>query len=241
MCTVTIIPKTNNDFVLTSNRDEAPDRISLPPDFYMNNNTRLLFPMDKLSRGTWIGLSEKNRLVCVLNGGFDCHEHKQQYRLSRGIVALDFMVSEEIIATINNYDLNEIEPFTIVIVDWNTALKFYELVWDGKEKHIIELPIEPKIWSSSTLYNSEMKQERLQWFEDFKHETSLNAQSVLRFHKTAGKHNKDYGVIMNRGFVKTTSITQIEKFSKSLEMYHENLQNNTISSKTFHLPETVNE
>jgi hypothetical protein len=48
-------------------------------------------------------------------------------------------------------------------------------------------------------------------------------------------------VIMNRGFVKTTSITQIEKFSDSLEMYYENLQNNTISSKTFHLAETVNE
>ena len=34
MCTVTIIPKGKNDFILTSNRDEAPNRTSLPPDFY---------------------------------------------------------------------------------------------------------------------------------------------------------------------------------------------------------------
>lgn len=241
MCTVTIIPKGNDDFVLTSNRDEAPSRKSLPPDFYINKQTSLLFPMDELSGGTWIGLSEKNRLVCVLNGAFAIHERKQNYRKSRGLVALDFMTADDIIEVIENYDFNKIEPFTIVIVDWNTSLKFYELVWDGTEKYLKKLPLEPKMWSSSTLYNAEMKQERLQWFEDFKSENNLNAQSLLRFHNTAGSGNKEYGVVMKRGFVKTTSITQVEKFSESLEMYYENLQNHTISSKTFHLPETVND
>ena len=60
MCTVTIIPKGDNDFVLTSNRDEAPQRISLAPKVYTIDDTRLLFPKDKLSGGTWIGVSEKN-------------------------------------------------------------------------------------------------------------------------------------------------------------------------------------
>lgn len=241
MCTVTIIPKGNNDFVLTSNRDEAPNRKSLPPDFYLKDGCKVLFPMDELSGGTWIGLSEKNRLVCVLNGAFGIHERKDDYRKSRGLVAIDFMIADDIVYAVENYDLADVEPFTVVIADWNTTLKFYELVWDGAEKHFKELPLEPKIWSSSTLYNANMKQERLQWFEDFKDENNLNAQSLLKFHKTTASDNKDYGVIMNRGFVKTTSITQIEKFSESLEMYYENLQNKTISSKTFHLSETVNE
>ena len=241
MCTVTIIPKGKNDFILTSNRDEAPNRTSLPPKLYAIKKTRLLFPMDKQSGGTWIGLSENNRMVCVLNGGLVRHEFEQNYRLSRGIIALDFMVSENILNTIDAYNLNAIEPFTMVIVDWNTTLKFYELVWDGKEKHNKELPLEPRIWSSSTLYSAEMKQERLKWFEDFKTENKLDAQSLLRFHKSAGHGNEDYGVVMNRGFVKTTSITQIEKFDESLEMYYENLQNKKISSKSFHLPEIVNE
>ncbi|WP_445737436.1 NRDE family protein [Mariniflexile sp.] len=238
MCTVTIFPKGNNDFVLTSNRDEAPNRLSVAPNFYTNKETTLLFPMDVLSGGTWIGVSEKNRMVCVLNGGFVRHDQQPSYRLSRGVVALDFMVSENILATAEDYDLEGIEPFTMVIADWNKTLRFYELVWNGAEKHIKALPLEPKIWSSSTLYNPEMKQQRWQWFEDFKLENSLNAQALLRFHKTAGIGNQDYGVIMNRGFVKTTSITQIEKFGESFEMYYENLQNKTISSKSFHIPET---
>lgn len=241
MCTVTIIPKGNKDFILTSNRDEAPSRISLPPKFYTKENTRLLFPMDTLSEGTWIGASENNRVVCILNGGFVRHEFGHNYRLSRGIIAIDFMICEDIESTIDTYNLNDIEPFTMVIIDWNTTLKFYELVWDGTEKHFKELPLEPKVWSSTTLYNVEMKKERIEWFEGFKAENNLNAQDVLRFHKTAGKDNEDYGVIMNRGFVKTTSITQIEKFDTSLEMYYENLQNNKISSKSFHFYERVND
>ncbi|MFG6686334.1 NRDE family protein [Mariniflexile sp. HNIBRBA6329] len=241
MCTVTIFPKENNDFVLTSNRDEAPNRKSLPPDFYLKKGAKLLFPMDEQSGGTWIGLSEKNRLVCMLNGGFTMHERKDNYRKSRGLVALDFMTADEIVTAIEKFDLTDIEPFTTVIADWNTTLKFYELVWDGIEKHFQELPLEPKLWSSSTLYDAEMKHERLQWFEAFKEENSLNAQSLLKFHKTTASDNKDYGVIMNRGFVKTTSMTQVEKFGDSLEMYYENFQNKTISSKTFHMSETVNE
>ncbi|HEX9600000.1 MAG TPA: NRDE family protein, partial [Mariniflexile sp.] len=134
MCTVTIIPKGDNDFVLTSNRDEAPNRVSLPPDFYRNKETRLLYPMDKLSGGTWIGLSEKNRAVCVLNGAFSIHERKEDYLKSRGVMVLDFLTSESILTTAESYDLINIEPFTMVLVDWNTALKFYELVWDGTEK-----------------------------------------------------------------------------------------------------------
>jgi uncharacterized protein with NRDE domain len=243
MCTVTITPKGKNDFVLTSNRDEAPNRVSLPPDFYTNRDTKLLFPMDELSGGTWIGLSEKNRVVCLLNGGFMRHSQQQNYRLSRGVVVLDFMVAENVLVTIEDYNLNDIEPFTMVIADWNTLLKFYELVWDGTNKHLKELPLEPKIWSSSTLYNPEMRQERLEWFENFKseNENNLQAQSVLRFHKTAGIGNEDYGVVMNRGFVKTTSITQVEKMNESFEMRYENLQNNLVSTKTFHISEAINE
>jgi hypothetical protein len=52
MCTVTIIPNEKDNFVLTSNRDEAPSRVSLAPDFYNINNTTLLFPKDEISNGT---------------------------------------------------------------------------------------------------------------------------------------------------------------------------------------------
>ena len=48
----------------------------------------------------------------------------------------------------------DIEPFTLVLVDWSNELETYELVWDGLIKHFNKLPQEPKIWSSSTLYTA---------------------------------------------------------------------------------------
>jgi hypothetical protein len=239
MCTVTIIPIGKNDFVLTSNRDEAPDRVSLIPDFHSIDDTKLLFPKDKMG-GTWIGVSEKNRVVCVLNGGFVKHERQASYRKSRGIVANDFMVSNDIVKTIESYNLEGIEPFTIVIADWNSSLKFYELVWDGKYKHVIELPFESRIWSSSTLYNEGMQRERQQWFENFEAVYDLNADSTLDFHKNTAIENMNYGVIMNRGFVKTTSITQVEKQGSNVDMRYENLDSKIVTTKTFNLPEVVN-
>ncbi|MFI1745560.1 NRDE family protein [Thalassobellus sediminis] len=241
MCTVTVIPKGKNDFVLTSNRDEDPNRISLPPNFYDIEDTTLLFPKDELSGGTWIGVGEKNRLICVLNGGFGIHERKAAYRMSRGIVAKDFMIADSILKTVEVYDFDDIEPFTIVIADWNDTLKFYELVWDGEKKYFTKLPLEPKIWSSSTLYNVSMRKERLQWFEDFKTVNALNASSLLTFHKTAGNGNDDYGVVMNRGFVKTTSITQVEKQGDAIKMHYESFHNNLVTSKTLNKHQTVNE
>ncbi|MCL5128652.1 MULTISPECIES: NRDE family protein [unclassified Algibacter] len=240
MCTVTIFPTTDNGFVLTSNRDEAPNRISLEPNLYNIENTNLLFPKDKLAGGTWIGVSEKNRLICVLNGGFKNHQKQDKYRLSRGVIAKDFLITDNIEACIENYNLEDIEPFTIVISDWNSQLKFYELVWDGSNKHFTKLPLEPKIWSSSTLYNADMKTERLQWFENYKQENKLTAKSILKFHKTAGADNDNFGVIMNRGSIKTTSITQVEKINNSVNMRYESLHNQSISNKTLKTPQIVN-
>ena len=241
MCTVTIIPKDRNNFVLTSSRDEAPNRTSMAPDFYEVDGIKLLYPEDEFSGGTWIGVSDKNRVVCVLNGGFELHERKTHYRMSRGVVAKHFMIAENIVDAIEVYNFEAIEPFTIVMADWNTTLKFYELVWDGSEKYFIELPLEPKIWSSSTLYSETMRKERLQWFENFKTENKLDANSLLKFHKTAGRGNVDFGVLMDRGFVKTTSITQVEKLGNNIEMRFDGLQNKTVSTKTFHIPQIVNE
>jgi hypothetical protein len=240
MCTVTIIPKGKNDFVLTSNRDEAPNRTSLAPDIYLIEGTKMMFPKDELAGGTWIGVSEKNRLICLLNGGFICHERKHEYRMSRGVVVNDLLASDDVVASIENYNLDDIEPFTLVIVDWNNSLKLFELVWDGQQKHFAEQTLEPKIWSSSTLYSKAMKKERSLWFEDFNsdsclNENKLNSETIMGFHLTAGGDNKDYGVIMDRHFVKTTSITQVEKMKDVVEMRFNNLESKNISVKTFKL------
>ena len=241
MCTVTIIPKGKNNFILTSNRDEAPNRATLSPDEYIIEGTKMVFPKDELAGGTWIGVSEKSRLICLLNGAFVCHEKKAKYRMSRGVVVKDLLASNNLVVSINNYNLDDVEPFTLVIADWNNHLKFFELVWDGMQKHITNLAIEPNIWSSSTLYTDKMKKERLKWFNDFKNVNELNPEAMLNFHKTSGENNQYYGVVMDRDYVKTTSITQIEKLEDVIKIRFNNLQTNKSTIKTFKLLQTVDE
>lgn len=232
MCTVTIIPLENNDFVLTSNRDEAPNRKSLVPNAYEYKGERLMFPKDEQSEGSWIGLSENKRLICLLNGGFEIHKRQPEYRLSRGVVVKDLLVSEDIEQAVEDYNLDNIEPFTIVIVEWKFDLKFYELVWDGSKKYFQKLPLQPKIWSSSTLYNKTMRNERKQWFDDFIQDKNLDADTMFEFHTETENENMNYGVIMDRGFVKTTSITRVVKSKDIVEMRYFDLDKNAHYSKT---------
>ena len=69
MCTVTYLPLGDHNFILTSNRDVAPKRETTPPKEYNEVGVKLTYPKDKLAGGTWIGVSEKKRLICLLNGG----------------------------------------------------------------------------------------------------------------------------------------------------------------------------
>ncbi|TYA53185.1 NRDE family protein [Formosa maritima] len=241
MCTVTLIPIGKADFILTSNRDEAPDRKSLDPDFYIEKGVNLLYPKDVLAGGTWIGVSEKKRMICLLNGGFTLHKRLAEYRLSRGIIVKDLLVASSFIDQIEKYNLVDVEPFTIVLVDWLDELIFIEFVWDGVAKHVSKLPLKPKIWSSSSLYTEEMKNVRLDWFEDYKANNELNPESILNFHKSAGEDNEDYGVIMDRGFVKTTSITQVEKHQSDIEMTFYNLQKDTFSKSNISFSKSIND
>ncbi|QTE21891.1 NRDE family protein [Polaribacter cellanae] len=219
MCTVTYLPLENNNFILTSNRDETPLRKTIPPKKYVENGVEITYPKDALAGGTWIGFSEKKRLVCLLNGGFTIHKRKISYKMSRGIIVKNILTNENALEYIKNFDFTDIEPFTLVFVDWNQTLETYELVWDGEEKHFRKLPQEPKIWSSSTLYTEEMKQLRKEWFAEFlKNNTEFKQQEIIAFH-----NNEELGTVetspkIKREFVETVSITSVIKNASEIEM-----------------------
>ena len=46
-----------------------------------------------MAGGTWIGLSDKKRLVCLLNGGYEIHEREASYRVSRGVIVKEVLKS----------------------------------------------------------------------------------------------------------------------------------------------------
>ena len=219
MCTVTYFPLGDNDFILTSNRDETPLRKTIPPKKYIENGVALTYPKDELAGGTWIGTSDKNRLVCLLNGGFENHTRKTPYKMSRGIIVKNILSVVDGVAFINTFDFSNIEPFTLILVDWKAALKTYELVWDGVQKHFKELTQTPKIWSSSTLYTKEMKLQREKWFASFLNDNKeIHQQEVLTFHQNSSLGNPEISPKMKRPYVETVSVTSIRKESSKISL-----------------------
>lgn len=222
MCTVTYLPLGNNNFILTSNRDEQPTRKTIEPKDYIEDGVKLTYPKDELAGGTWIGFSSKNRLICLLNGGFETHEREASYKMSRGVIVKAILKSDNFVGYINRFDFKGIEPFTIVLVDWNSDLITYELVWDGKNKHFKKLNQEPKIWSSTTLYAKEDKQLRESWFADWlKNQDEFMQEEILKFHHDSEIGTPENSLKMKRWYVETVSITSVQKIKSNIEINYE--------------------
>ena len=227
MCTITFLPQSEEAFILTSNRDEAPARKTLPPAVYTESGVELLYPKDAVAGGTWIGSSEKKRVVSIMNGGFIAHKRKKSYRKSRGLVVKDLLIADDVVVEINNYNFENIEPFTVIIVDWNQKLRLFQLVWDGKKTHFSLQKIQPAIWSSSPLYPSALKARREQWFLKFLDQyPEPGLKQILQFHKNGGEGDPFSNLVMDRGFVKTKSITQVIKNNNGIEMQYIDLETN---------------
>ena len=232
MCTVTYLPLGNNQFILTSNRDESPIRRTIPPTKYDAQGVALVYPKDELAGGTWIGLSEKNRLVCLLNGGFEIHKRKGPYAMSRGLVVKKILSAENSVVCIENFIFDNIEPFTLILVDWENSLATYELVWDGVTKHFKKLAQEPKIWSSSTLYTAEMKASRRAWFADWLSENkTFQQQEIINFQTSTDKGTPETSLKMKRNFVETVSVTSVKK-EKDICLIYNDILKGEISKKT---------
>jgi uncharacterized protein with NRDE domain len=224
MCTVTYLPLGNNDFIVTSNRDEQPSRKTIAPKEYVEEGVLLTYPKDEIAGGTWIGLSDKNRLVCLLNGGFEAYERETTYKMSRGIIVKAILKSDNYIEYLKTFDFKGIEPFTIVLVDWNEKLKTYELVWDGKRQHFSELNQEPKIWSSSTLYTEEEKELRKTWFANWlESDHEINQEEILKFHHNSEIGTPENSIKMKRSYVETVSITSVKKQASKVVMSYRDL------------------
>lgn len=229
MCTVTFLPLKNNGFILTSNRDETPLRKTIPPKKYEENGIELVFPKDKLAGGTWIGTSSNNRLVCVLNGAYKKHNRKESYKKSRGIIAKDILKATNCNAYIEDLNLDAIEPFTMIIVDWNNNnLNLFELIWDENTKHFNNLKNEPKIWSSATLYSVTSKKTRQLWFKTWVSENDFKTSTILNFHHSE-IGDKEQSILMKRPNVETVSITTIKKEKENIEMLYKDVIHNSIS------------
>ncbi len=231
MCTVTFLSLGENEFILTSSRDVPFARKSAEaPKKVIEDGVELIYPKDGEAGGSWIGTSSKNRLICLLNGGYKNHTTKESYRKSRGIIVKDLLKSDVISEALTQIDLIDIEPFTLVIVDWNDGLELFEFVWTGEKKHLINIPQVPHIWSSSTLYDDSIKKLRQEWFTDWNSKNhDYSKEQIINFHKTAGEGNSETDVLMKREKGGTVSITSISRENAELHLIYEDMFTHKVS------------
>ncbi|NRB65155.1 MAG: NRDE family protein [Saprospiraceae bacterium] len=213
MCTVTFVPLGQDDYVLTSNRDETPRR---SPE-KINRQNNLLFPMDTLSGGTWISVSDDNRMVCLLNGAFLKQQQQPPYRISRGVMVLDFFSFKSAADFSEQFDFTNIKPFTMVIFE---KAQLFEYRWDGKKKYFRVLDRSKcHIWASATLYDTRAQAKRKTWFEDWKKKHKYTPENILAFHTNGGDGDPQNDMVMNRNdVIRTVSITQVIKQKHAIEM-----------------------
>jgi hypothetical protein len=209
VCTVTFIPS-NDKIFITTNRDEKMSRkTASPPGMFEHNGQKLFFPKDADAGGTWIVMKENGDAAVLLNGAFIDHTAEPPYRLSRGIILLDIFSTAKPSLTFTKINLQDIEPFTLVLLENN---HLYEFRWDGTEKFCKQLNIHmPHIWSSGTLYDGLVIKKREKWFASFLNDhLTLTQQDVLSFHRFTGDGDKQNDLLMTRdGMYTTVSITSI--------------------------------
>jgi len=246
MCTVIYIPgKERNIFVSLRDEDTSRPR-ALVPQLIKVNDRNYLAPKDGLAGGTWVGINDLNHVIILLNGGFEKHVAGITYKYSRGLIVNALLGSNTPLADWEHLDLLNIEPFTLVV---QLKINLYQLVWDGKEKHVIELDSQlPYIWSSVTLYDKNAGENRKRLFQQWLHEQSvITKESVFSFFLREA--NPENGFIINReGKLKTLSYSFITvlKSGEATFAYHDLAQgiNSTISlniAKEYNRQLTVNE
>ncbi|HAC15551.1 MAG TPA: hypothetical protein DCE78_06350 [Bacteroidetes bacterium] len=209
MCTVSYIPL-KTGFVFTSNRDESPSRLTHPPSVHHTDFGHIIYPEDEKG-GSWIGVDSGDRVICLLNGAFEKHIRKDRYRKSRGKILIEAFNSFDFKSFVEHTNLIDIEPFTLIWIEFNKSEHIHELIWDGSGKHTNTLNSEENhLWQSSTLYTPQQKITRQSWFKNW---LTDNAQKVspdtLSFHTKSYTFDSECDILMKRANVETVSISQI--------------------------------
>jgi len=226
MCTVTYLPL-ENGFMLTSSRDEVKTRITEPPKKYLVGNEMLLFPKDSTAGGSWIAVSERNKVRCLLNGAFENFESKPEYTQSRGQILLNSFRADDIEDYVNDIDCVHTAPFTLLMIDYADETDFYKFVWDGENKYLEKQDSNTStIWSSSTLYDESARNLRAEWFEKWLNSAAEKGQ-ILDFHNRRHGDDPELDILMERqNGIKTVSISSVRMQKNFIEFHYFDIINN---------------
>lgn len=225
MCIVTYVPL-KKGFILTSNRDENHQRLTLSPRKYTHDNETIIYPKDLTKGGSWFALnSGKKSIACILNAVAE--EPKDEYPFSRGQLLLESIVNHDF--KLDTKRLDQIAPCVLLTYSFEKHPVFKEYSWNGSDLRINNIDIsQPKIWCSNTLYSG-MEFEKIR----ISFEKSLNVlttrDSILEFHKSVSQPlNSDVYLIKNAG-IKTVSSTSYHYQSNTNELYYKDFNEDKVT------------
>ena len=233
MCTVSFV-NSNGKYIITSNRDEKVLRPSaIAPKNYLINNKKILFPKDAHAGGTWYAVNDEGNIIVLLNGAKEKHQLKPAYRKSRGLIVLDLISATSIIEAWQLIDLEGIEPFTLVVFE---SQELYQLQWNELEKEKLTLDKNKShIWSSSTLYPKNIREERASWFNQFMSQKLIvKKKDLFHFHSNTEEDDTENGLVINRnGILKTVSISQTVIEMNKISFHYHDLITDKKNKNTF--------
>ncbi|MBO0322669.1 NRDE family protein [Muricauda sp. CAU 1633] len=235
MCTVSFISR-NNRYYITSNRDEHVSRpLAYQPQEKTINDVKVLFPKDPKAGGTWFAINELGVVSVLLNGAYVRHQSKGSYVKSRGLVLLDVISSLHPETTLQQMDLYNIEPFTLILLNGSLL----EFRWDGNQKYFTPLDkAKDHIWSSVTLYTDDVIAKRASLFDSFlRKKEHIEAKDVVDFHSNNHKDFENGFIIDRETGLKTFSVTQTVLDQEEILMRHIDL----LSDTTYEVPFFLND
>jgi hypothetical protein len=239
MCALTFLPKPNQDWIITSNRDEGVARKpALPPQIMHTGKYQVLCPVDGEAGGTWFAQTSNGRTVALLNGAFIKHAHRPPYKKSRGKMLLESLEHASLPDFASRFDFRGIEPFTLVSFERMNEPAIHELRWDGVMQHTkTMLATEPMMWSSATLYDDAMRALRNSWFTNWVEQNpEFTLVAIREFHHFGGAEDETVNLVMNRpNGVRTVSITSLVVSTSEATMIHEDLLTGKLSRLSMNL------
>jgi hypothetical protein len=213
MCTVSITILPDRAIRLACNRDELLNRPpALPPRISEFGERLAAFPIDPISKGTWIAVNDAGLVLSLLNVNAPRRPRAAAPR-SRGEIIPSLLqvhdAAEAIALAATSLHAPDYQPFRLVALDREALL---EMISDGHEFHftsheLAELPI---LFTSSGLGDALAHKPRQKLFDSFCAAGDFDRLRQDRFHRHSWPDRSEISVCMHRADAQTVSHTTVE-------------------------------
>jgi hypothetical protein len=178
---------------MACNRDELRERpLALAPQVRRFGSNLTVMPVDPISDGTWIAVSDAGVAIALLNAN-EGAAHRRRASVSRGRIISSLLHAESVEqagALAERLPRDQFDPFRLVIA--------------GGEQR------EPVMFTSSGLGDHVVERPRRELFAHFVGEGEMTAQRQDEFHRHRWADHPALSVNMSRRDARTVSFTTIE-------------------------------